>query len=256
MDMAISDDAIAINVPAPNAIPAPTPTTGASEPLITEPPLLSEDSPQVNQSAELLAPEPASIPEMPMAQGDETLTSTTFSDAVEIPVDFPTPTISGNGSDVPETTSRISAMPSADLSTLTPSIVVPPLEAPVGAMADDVATAPTRPDVLIPAGETLRLRYPRPSSLALSDRPWQEVLVLANPVQDSQGTELVPAGTQVIGRFERDGRGYRFVAQAIALNDTVFMLQGASAIFRDDAIEPNTIIDLNVDQDLMRSPTP
>lgn len=259
LDRAIPETG-AIAVTVPPLSPSELSSTGepAEPPIITEPPLLSDEtSMSMGQGAEFLAPEPAGIPvnpTTPLAEStDETLTSTTFPDAVDIPIDFPSPNLpEGSHSGQSFSTVLPSVVPSED----SPAIVVPSLEAPVPVMEPtSIAAAPTQPDVLIPAGETLRLRYPRTSSLELADQPWQEVLVLANPVQDSQGAVLVPEGTQVIGRFERDGRGYRFVAQAIALNDEVFLLQGASERFRDNSIEPNTVFEVDIDQEL-RSPTP
>ncbi|MBD1913051.1 MULTISPECIES: AMIN domain-containing protein [unclassified Leptolyngbya] len=262
MDMVTPEDpAIAITESPPDTNPASAPlAVPSNQTVITEPPRLSDESPTLNsQGAEFLSPEAALIPETSTAtQGDdEALNSANLPDAVEIPIDFPAPTLSDNEASSSAMPSRVSALPPTDPATDAPAIAVPPLDSIVPVTEpESVAAAPTQPNVLIPAGQTLQLRYPRPSSLELSDRPWQEVLVLANPVEDSQGTVLVPAGTQVIGRFERDGRGYRFIAQAIALNDTVLMIQGASAIFRDESIEPNTVIELDVDRDLMRSPTP
>lgn len=259
LDMAIPETgAIAITVPSPSPSELSAIGEASESPIITEPPLLSdENSIPMSQGAEFLTPEAVAIPatsSTPSEESvDESLTSTTFSDAVDIPIDFPSPNLpEGGNSDLSFSTVLPSVVPSGT----EPAVVVPPLEAAAPDMEPaSIAAAPTQPDVLIPAGETLQLRYPRTAPLELTDQPWQEVLVLASPVQDSQGTVLVPEGTQVIGRFERDGRGYRFVAQAIALNDDVLILQGASERFRNNSIEPNAVFAVDIDQEL-RSPTP
>ena len=82
-----------------------------------------------------------------------------------------------------------------------------------------VAVAPTRSGVLLPANTILKLRYPRDTALLLdANLAWQEVLVLDEDLREAQtGQVLVPAGTQVIGRFEAGRRGSRFIAQAISL---------------------------------------
>ena len=65
----------------------------------------------------------------------------------------------------------------------------------------------------------MKLRYPRDTALLLdANLAWQEVLVLDEDLREAQtGQVLVPAGTQVIGRFEAGRRGSRFIAQAISL---------------------------------------
>jgi len=239
----------------PQLEPAPLPDTPDSmvpspEPSIQrEIPSLAEADLLESLGAEGLATEAVGIPSSPPTNpatlglastvDDETLTSATFPDAVEIPIDFPSPTLS----------------PPSATTNAPVAIAVPPPEPAEMLETPAVAAAPTNPNLLLPSGTTLRLRYPRTSSLALTDQPWQEVLVVTDPVQDAQGTVLIPAGSQVIGRFEQDGRGHRFIAQAIALDAAIVQLQGASPLLvTEGSIAPNAIIDLAITQDLLRSP--
>lgn len=80
------------------------------------------------------------------------------------------------------------------------------------------AFKPTAPDVLLPAGTVLNLRYPGDATLILqTDRPQQEVLVLLTELRDAAGNLLAPAGSAVTGRFETTTSGSQFVTQAIAV---------------------------------------
>lgn len=80
------------------------------------------------------------------------------------------------------------------------------------------AFSPTAPNVLLPTGTTLSLRYPGNTALSLqSDYPQQEVLVLQTDLRDRSGNLLAPAGSLVTGQFETTTAGSQFVTQAIAL---------------------------------------
>jgi len=93
-----------------------------------------------------------------------------------------------------------------------------------------IATAPSNPNLLLPSGTALNLRYPRQTALTLNpETPWQEVLVLDQPVLDFAGNVVFPAESQVIGRFETSSRGSQFVAQAISLNGRNLRLDAESA---------------------------
>ncbi|NJL21379.1 MAG: hypothetical protein HC895_12010 [Leptolyngbyaceae cyanobacterium SM1_3_5] len=92
-----------------------------------------------------------------------------------------------------------------------------------------------RSSVLLPAGTVLSLRYPREAAIEIeSGRPRQEVLILQNPIRDAAGETILPAGAQVIGRFEVDRSGSRFVAQAVAVGDRTIRLNGAAAVVGGD----------------------
>ncbi|XGV99464.1 MAG: AMIN domain-containing protein [Leptolyngbya sp. BL-A-14] len=91
------------------------------------------------------------------------------------------------------------------------------------------AFKPTAPNVLLPAGTLLNLRYPGDSALLLStDRPQQEVLVLLTELRDAAGNLLAPVGSAVTGRFETTTSGSQFVTQAIAVNGRTIPLTAQS----------------------------
>lgn len=93
-----------------------------------------------------------------------------------------------------------------------------PVEAPPDSSTNAIAASPSQSGIVLPAGTVLSLQYPRDRALDLSaDAPWQEVLLLSQSVQDQAGNVILPAGTQVVGRFETGQRGSRFIAQAITL---------------------------------------
>jgi hypothetical protein len=83
--------------------------------------------------------------------------------------------------------------------------------------------------VLLPSGTVLSLRYQGEETLNLSsDYPLQEVLVVDRDVRNQEGQIIVPAGSQVIGRFETGSSGSEFIAQAISINGESFLLNGRS----------------------------
>ncbi|MGF1535762.1 MAG: AMIN domain-containing protein [Elainellaceae cyanobacterium] len=143
------------------------------------------------------------------------------------------------------------AQPSEDVE---PVEVVEPAE---GAAPVEIALRVITPEaVLLPAGTVLKLRYPRITALALSTgESQQEVLLTTQIVQDQQGNIILPAGAQVIGRFEaKDGEG-RFVAQALVSLDGNRPLVGVSALPLDQQrlqVEPDQVIDLQVSDDLLK----
>ena len=141
------------------------------------------------------------------------------------------------------------ALPPALPQTSSPSMVtVPPLSAaaaiqpapiqpaptqpaaPALIQPPTIATAPSNPNLLLPSGTALNLRYPRQTALTISpETPWQEVLVLDQSVLDFDGNVVFPAESQVIGRFETSSRGSQFIAQAISLNGRNLRLDAESA---------------------------
>ncbi|HEY9752615.1 MAG TPA: AMIN domain-containing protein, partial [Coleofasciculaceae cyanobacterium] len=67
-------------------------------------------------------------------------------------------------------------------------------------------------NTLLPAGSILGLRYSTALPLSMTDgMPQQEILLLEAEIRDSQGNLLAPAGSPVVGQFERSGKGSRFV---------------------------------------------
>ncbi len=62
-------------------------------------------------------------------------------------------------------------------------------------------------------------RYPGQVPLTLrGDRPWQDVLILTEPVRDSSGRVVFPRDSQLLGRFETNREGSRFIVQAISVD--------------------------------------
>ncbi|MFQ3629808.1 MAG: AMIN domain-containing protein, partial [Cyanobacteriota bacterium] len=74
--------------------------------------------------------------------------------------------------------------------------------------AASMAATPFNPNVLLPSGTSMIARYPGRVPLTLSgDRPWQEVLILTEPVRDYSGRVVFPANSQLLGRFETNREG-------------------------------------------------
>lgn len=105
------------------------------------------------------------------------------------------------------------------------------------------AFKPAAPNVLLPAGTTLNLRYPGNSTLILSaDRPQQEILVLLTELRDGSGNMLAPAGSTVTGRFETTTSGSQFVTQAIVVaGRTVPLAAQSEAIDGSRKVEGNNL---------------
>lgn len=71
--------------------------------------------------------------------------------------------------------------------------------------------------VVVPVGTSLNLRYGGTQTLKLANgAPRQEVLVLQTAVIDRFGKTIIPAGSTVLGQFETDGSGSRFVTQGLS----------------------------------------
>jgi AMIN domain len=71
--------------------------------------------------------------------------------------------------------------------------------------------------IVVPVGTSLNLRYGGAQTLKLvSGPPRQEILVLQTAVVDRFGKTIIPAGSEVLGQFETDGSGSRFVTQALS----------------------------------------
>ncbi|MFE1746287.1 AMIN domain-containing protein [Coleofasciculus sp. H7-2] len=130
------------------------------------------------------------------------------------------------------------SIPAAPTTATSPTVVVPPLSAAtVVPDPSSSKSAPIQapnvpslnPDVLLPSGTPLSLRYPGDKVLTLRDGvSRQEVLLLEEEIRDRTGKLIAPVGTQVIGRFEIDRRGSRFITQAISLGGRNFPLLAQS----------------------------
>lgn len=93
----------------------------------------------------------------------------------------------------------------------------------------EIAAVKSAPGVLLPAGTVLSLRYQGEETLSLTnDYPLQEVLVVDRDIADQTGQVIVPAGSQVIGRFETGSAGSEFIAQAISIDGQNFLINGRS----------------------------
>lgn len=109
--------------------------------------------------------------------------------------------------------------------------------------------------VLLPAGTLIKLRYPGKNILQLQvEKPIQEVLLLHEEIRDRTGKILAPSGTPIIGRFETDSSGSRFITQAIILGRDNFPLVAQSGILggnqqrASSQIAPNSTSTLNAPQ--------
>ncbi|MGJ3252118.1 MAG: AMIN domain-containing protein [Elainellaceae cyanobacterium] len=123
----------------------------------------------------------------------------------------------------------------------------------------DEAIVAANSDVLLPSGTQLPLRYPRTSAQVLvSNPPRQEVLLVNQTIRDSAGRVVVPEGSQVLGRFEAAPDGFRFVTQAIRLNNRNIRLiaqsESLSSRLGDAAIalQPNQIVEIRLIEPVSR----
>ncbi|MBD1838293.1 AMIN domain-containing protein [Coleofasciculus sp. FACHB-64] len=173
-----------------------------------------------------------------------------------------------NSSQVPARRTRVAPVPSleagasvpmsipatpttaAPRTTASPMVVVPPLHKTATVVPDpssstsapiQAPTASLNPDILLPSGTPLSLRYPGDKVLTLRDGvSRQEVLLLEEEIRDRTGKLIAPVGTQVIGRFEIDRRGSRFITQAISLGGRNFPLLAQS-----DSLDGNRQVSQN-----------
>ncbi|WP_084544303.1 AMIN domain-containing protein [Chroogloeocystis siderophila] len=153
-----------------------------------------------------------------------------------------------------------------------PVIVVPASPAPLPntALPNTAMLSRQSPDVLLLAGTRLNLRYAGESPLLLkAGVPQPAKMVLAEDVRDRNlnaqsvviDNLIAPAGTTIIGEFETDTRGSRFVAQAIALQGQNLPLAAESGILdaadkvaaaNATTIEPGKIVQIRLTQDLIK----
>jgi hypothetical protein len=83
--------------------------------------------------------------------------------------------------------------------------------------------------IVVPVGTSLNLRYGGAQTLKLvSGPPRQEILVLQTAVVDRLGKTIIPAGSAVLGQFETDGGGSRFVTQALSFPGRNLAINGQS----------------------------
>lgn len=95
--------------------------------------------------------------------------------------------------------------------------------------------------ILLAKGSPIPLRYTGTVPLQVAAREnRQEVLIVDEDVKSPQGQVVIPGGSQVIGRFETNWRGSRFVAQAISLGSYNQSLEAKSNRLEGDR-SPNPL---------------
>jgi hypothetical protein len=91
------------------------------------------------------------------------------------------------------------------------------------------------PDVLVAAGSIIILRYPGSEGFTLkSDSSRREVLIVDSDIYDRNGTVIAPVGTPVIGSFESDRSGSRFVVESMLLNGDMVPIVAESETIAGD----------------------
>jgi hypothetical protein len=109
-----------------------------------------------------------------------------------------------------------------------PAFVQPALGQPTELAVAAPIVVPTSGG-LLPKGTMLPLRYMGAQALQLkAGAPQPEVLILNAPIVDPSGRVILPLGTQVVGRFETDRQGSRFVVQAVAQGNQSQLILAAS----------------------------
>lgn len=215
----------------------------------TVPPARISTNNQVSVSVPPLSGAIATAPPVPVSQPQ----SSWVTRAVEFGQPLP---MEENPPQVPARRTRVAPVPSleagasvpmsipatstttAPTTATSPMVVVPPLPKTATVVPDpssstsapiQAPTASLNPDILLPSGTPLSLRYPGDKVLTLRDGvSRQEVLLLEEEIRDRTGKLIAPVGTQVIGRFEIDRRGSRFITQAISLGGRNFPLLAQS----------------------------
>jgi N-acetylmuramoyl-L-alanine amidase len=125
-------------------------------------------------------------------------------------------------------------------------------------------------DVLLLAGTRLNLRYAGESPLPLiAGVPQQTEMVLAEDIRNRNlnaqsvviDNLIAPAGTAIMGQFETDDRGSRFITQAITLQGQNLPLIAQSGVLdaadkgaatNSATIEPGEIVQIRLTQDLLK----
>lgn len=93
-----------------------------------------------------------------------------------------------------------------------------PERSPVPASLPPLPIQSSTPLFFLEKGTPITLRYTGSVPLDLSKRDGtQEVLVVDEDVKGVDGSVVIPAGSEVLGRFETNWRGSRFITQAINL---------------------------------------
>lgn len=232
-----------ISIPTSEGVTSQTPAPAAVPEIEFGQPLPSSQGQQVQTKPSAVAPPP---PNSAGVSGGGKPAQATMS-AAQTPA---CRDVSCKVSTLPAETGVISTTSAA------PAVKVPPLNQSTA--AKPAGNSPTlAPDVLLPAGTVLTLRYPGEKAVTLQPGyPLQEVLLLKEAIRDRTGNIIAPLGTPVIGRFETDSRGSRFIAQAIILDGRNISLEAQPVPLprnRQDShnrIEPNQLVSVQLKQDL------
>jgi len=160
-----------------------------------------------------------SVPPLQQPIPAETLPAVTPAQPPELPPANVSPTPSSSpviefGQPLPETTT--SAEPA-----LIPQSGIPTLEPAAAFMSQESTETDVNPEILLPSGTQLSLRYPGEKVLNLQAYQLrQEVLLLQEDLRDRNKQVIAPAGTPIIGYFETSSTGSRFIAKAIVLRES------------------------------------
>ncbi|HEY9808913.1 MAG TPA: AMIN domain-containing protein [Halomicronema sp.] len=230
------------------------PATGATTPVATTPMTTSASAMTTMPLAQNTIPSVASLPVRPMV-----------GIGVPMPEVF-TPPAPSTPSVVQMSPPMMSLPPIMELPKenwtppQSPIVAVPPPVEMVG--FEPVLPPPSLPslpmnppqsrELVVREGTELRLRYTGNRYVNLEkDFERQEVLVLDEALRDEAGNVVVFEGTPVIGRFETNNRGSKFVAQAITLGGRNVRLEAASGrlqeLFR---LEPGLVVTVRLNEDL------
>lgn len=115
-----------------------------------------------------------------------------------------------------------------------PSVSVPPLLPPPPPTNENARVSFNRPwDIFVPRGTELVLRYSGETVTLKAGASKQEVLLVERDIIDDAGNVVIPRNTPVIGRFETNRRGSRFIAQAITLFGQNVPLKGQSERYQE-----------------------
>ncbi|OLP17304.1 S-layer protein [Leptolyngbya sp. 'hensonii'] len=92
-------------------------------------------------------------------------------------------------------------------------------------------TSPPQTQVRIPAGTVIPVRYDKEKILVSKDETAPVTLIVAQNLVTSQGTVLIPAGSQVVGELRPAQGGSQFVAKELVLpNNRRLSMSASSAV--------------------------
>ncbi|MCT7952292.1 AMIN domain-containing protein [Ancylothrix sp. C2] len=146
----------------------------------------------------------------------------------------------------PPQTPMVTVPPPVEMGSLNGVPMVPPPSLP---SLDFNINQPA--ELFVRKGTELKLRYTGTRFVELEENfERQEVLVLDEALRDGAGNVIASAGTPVIGRFETNNRGSKFVAQAITLGGRNVPLEAASSRLREVfRLEPGLVVTVRLNED-------